>query len=430
MKRTILAPIAVAVMLALAGCSGAQSGAGSGSGGDVEKGATLKVLHYLTEKPKLNGLDLLIKGFNKLYPDVKIQTEATSLDQYGDTLKLRASGNSMPDILFGSPKTYGQFVKDGQIRDLTGTDAVKSIDPQYIQSTSVNSKVYGIPLSLGSGGVFYNKDIFAKAGVKVPTTWTEFVGVMKTLKAGGVTPFAAGYKDLGTFGGALYADLFGGPSAKSPNWRADVQSGKTKFSNLDFFKKSWARFGTRNQYVNADAPQVGLDQSEQMFARGDTAMVILGSWGLAPIRADNPKGNFGYFMLPTSDTASENLMQVFTDDNWMASAKSKYPNAQLAFLKYLSSKEGGQIWASAIQGVSTVKGAVADHIDPMTADIQKYIAAGTVWNSSSTDDFSGQYLDAWFKRIQEYPFNPQWQSDLNAYMAAFDGDFDHIRQTQ
>ena len=40
------------------------------------------------------------------------------------------------------------------------------------------------------GGIFYRKDLFEKAGVEVPTTWTEFMEVCKTLKENGIQPLA------------------------------------------------------------------------------------------------------------------------------------------------------------------------------------------------------------------------------------------------
>ena len=51
-----------------------------------------------------------------------------------------------------------------------------------------NGKVYGFAYVVEYWGVWYNKEVFAKYNLKVPTTWAEFLKVCDTLKANGVTP--------------------------------------------------------------------------------------------------------------------------------------------------------------------------------------------------------------------------------------------------
>ena len=48
--------------------------------------------------------------------------------------------------------------------------------------------------------VIYNKEIFAEHGIEVPTTWDELIAACETLKAAGVTPFYATFKEPWTIG--------------------------------------------------------------------------------------------------------------------------------------------------------------------------------------------------------------------------------------
>ena len=70
----------------------------------------LTLLHYLTEDAKLKALDDLIAGFEAENPNVTVNAEAVSMDNYLDVIKLRLSSGDAPDIMFGGPGTYPELV--------------------------------------------------------------------------------------------------------------------------------------------------------------------------------------------------------------------------------------------------------------------------------------------------------------------------------
>ena len=52
-----------------------------------------------------------------------------------------------------------------------------------------------LPVQMSANGIVYNKDIFKKYNLEIPTTVKELEEVCKTLKENGVTPFANQFKD-------------------------------------------------------------------------------------------------------------------------------------------------------------------------------------------------------------------------------------------
>ena len=412
----------------LAGC-GSSSSSTSSTTGDAtktDKPVTLKLIHYLTEKPKIQALQNEADNFTKKNPNIKIEIESMSLDQYANVLKMKLAAGDAPNIMFGSPKSYKDIVTSGNILDLTNQDFVKRIDPKFIANVTMDSKVYGIPMDLMPSGVFYNKDIFKSAGVAIPTTWAEFVKVCETLKGKGITPIAAGYKDLASIGGGCYTEIYGNPLAKMPDFRQEVMDGKTKLADLPEFKSFLQRFQTRNKYVNSDALQVGVDRAEQMFATGKTAMIVLGSWGIGAIRADNPTGNFGVFMFPSADKAEDNAMSTGTDDTFMLSAHADNQAASLKFFDYMTSTEGASQWAQDVQVLSAITGAKATKLDPMAQDLSDIYSTGKVVNWLSAQDFYGQYNDIWMKKLQEFAFSPA-NTNIDKFIKGWDSEFDKIR---
>ena len=107
MKRKLLSLLlcgAMAASMMAVPASAEESTEGSGLSGE------LTLLHYLTEDAKLQALDDLIAGFESENPDVTINAEAVSMDNYLDVIKLRLSSGDAPDVMFGGPSSYPQLI--------------------------------------------------------------------------------------------------------------------------------------------------------------------------------------------------------------------------------------------------------------------------------------------------------------------------------
>ena len=66
-----------------------------------------------------------------------------------------------------------------------------------VAAFTVDGKIYGVPIALSQVGFFYNKELFAKAGVDGDhiKTWDDLLAAVKKLKAAGVTPIVVGGAD-------------------------------------------------------------------------------------------------------------------------------------------------------------------------------------------------------------------------------------------
>ena len=87
------------------------------------------------------------------------------------------------------------MVDAGQLKDITkSVDAsVKQNIGSALDATTVDGKIYGVPYTVTPGGIWYSKDLFAKAGITdTPTTWDELKSDINKLKNAGITPVALG----------------------------------------------------------------------------------------------------------------------------------------------------------------------------------------------------------------------------------------------
>jgi len=180
MYRRCLAAAAAASVLLLAACSSSSSPAASTSGASPSK-VTLTYMTFLTPDLTASFWSTSIAAAEQAVPGVTIKQvvdPTTDRDTYAKTL---LQSGQFPDLLQSiTPSLYtsaglltpfpSSWISSNFIlpNDIKGND--------YIPPT--NSQI--IPL------VYYNKALFAKAGVTPPTTWAEFMADCAKLKAAGV----------------------------------------------------------------------------------------------------------------------------------------------------------------------------------------------------------------------------------------------------
>src|SRR3984885_9609412 len=319
MYRRCLAAAAAASLLLLAACSSSPSQSASGTS---SKKVTLSYLTFLTPDLTAQFWSKSIAAAAKGAPGVTIKQDvAPSTDRDTYAKQLLQSGQ-FPDLLQSiTPSLYtsaglltpypASWINANFIlpNNITGKD--------YIPPT--NSQI--IPL------VYYNKALFAKAGVTPPTTWAQFMTDSAKLKAAGIVPIELGGHDSFAAAmpltGALSADVLG----SDPNWIQQRFAGKVKFADPNVVAAATKmRTLVTDNYFEPDALSVSYAQSITNFNDAKAAMYPMGSWYLGSI----PKSewnNIGVFPWPTNNGS---LVIPFSLGGSMA-VSSKAPDQAAAF---------------------------------------------------------------------------------------------------
>jgi raffinose/stachyose/melibiose transport system substrate-binding protein len=125
---------------------------------------------------------------------IAIDYQVVPADQYFNLLKTKLNAGEGPD-LFGGQSGKTDLVVNYDVEknavDLSGEPWTKTEDPQVLDQSTVNGKVYGQTVwnTLGTTWVVnYNKDIFSQLNLEVPTTFAELKSACEIIKATGVTP--------------------------------------------------------------------------------------------------------------------------------------------------------------------------------------------------------------------------------------------------
>ncbi|GAA2272775.1 sugar ABC transporter substrate-binding protein [Streptomyces atrovirens] len=189
-SRRLLRGTALVCALALgATACGGSDDEGSGpktvSESDVraalKKGGTLTVWAW---EPTLKQV---AADFQKEHPNVKVNlvNAGTGNDQYKALQNAMSAKKGVPDVAQVEYYAMGQYALTEQLTDLKGFGADKlaeKFSPGPWNGVKAGGEgVYGLPMDSGPMALFYNKKVFDKYGIEVPTTWDEYVDAARAL---------------------------------------------------------------------------------------------------------------------------------------------------------------------------------------------------------------------------------------------------------
>ena len=195
----------------------------------------------------------VIKAFNKVYPKVKVSYHPVG-DNLPTVLSTAVAGGNPPDMAdIAQPGLVKQFVAKKALKPITYSRKIliANFSPSWILLGTFSHKIYGLVFKASNKStVWYNVPAFKNAGVKAPTTWTQFIKNAGTIKASGVPPYSIGGAD-----GWTLTDLFENIYLR--------QAGVTKYNQLTAHTIKWtdptvtAALNTMAQVVGTSANMAG-----------------------------------------------------------------------------------------------------------------------------------------------------------------------------
>ncbi len=351
---------------------------------------TLKMLMW-SNAPAVEAVKKINDKFHEKYPYITVDiTEAPGGDKYNqlqdtrigakdvDIMANNAFTNPPVDWAKGAdPQRWVQWIDAGVLADLTGQGYLNNYTANSIKDTcTYKDKVYCVNTgAYPFTGVFYNKDIFTKYNLKVPTTWAELTQVVKTLQDNKVLAMTLGGGDGWPIAlpsealvGSIYPDVV---DANKKLW-----TGEAKFTDpqgLQYFTRM-------QQLMNWFEPNwQGISYTAVVgrFASGAVAMLPDGLWQLPAIEKANPALNMGYFPLPGSDDAANNThLEGKYDLSWLALASSKHLDEVNKWLDFFSQKDNYTDYANAVaiipvqDGVTVSDKFIQNEIMPQMSNFQ------------------------------------------------------------
>lgn len=274
------------------------------------KDVVIKVFSNLPDRTSGQGLieQMLFDQYMKENPNIKIEVEALDDESYKTKFKAYASGSDMPDLVsaWGQPSFLDEVIDAGLLAELNPAD-YKSYGfiNGALDGFSKDGKLYGLARNTDVMAFYYNKAMFEKYGVKVPTTYAELLAAVDTFKAAGVIPVSMDGSDkwpLSIYLTSLFQQFDG--TTASEDLRDSVNNG-------DYSNEAWAKvLDLYKKTVDAGTFQTGFETTDyatsmNLFTNGQSAMYYMGSWEMSMATNENIpeeiRKNIGVFNMPTVD---------------------------------------------------------------------------------------------------------------------------------
>ncbi len=358
----------------------------------------------------------VIKRFKDENPEIDI--EINTVPDAGTVLMQRIATNDIPPIFSDYP-TQMQFkkkVKDGYIECLEGQAFLSRVNHGMIDlAKNLDGKTYALPLSQNYMAIFYNIDLFEKAGiVSTPKTWDELIQVCDTLTEKGIVPFSFGDKDAGRVG-HCYQALSQATYPGVVDAIVSAVDGKAKIADqAEPFRKIAERMLKLHEYALPDYMGTADTVMWENFATGKAAMCITGSYARGTIMISNPKLNLGAFPVP-GDTYEGSPLLTGVDAALCisASATDAQKEAGLKFLEFISRPENAQLWSDIDGAPSCIL--ETTYSDPRVAPIIEKAATGVVcdWYASRV---ATQVTSELYQVVQGLLLD----GDIDAYITGLD----------
>jgi raffinose/stachyose/melibiose transport system substrate-binding protein len=352
LKKVFLFVMCVFAVIAFVGCAPAK------------KQATISFWHLDVQDEQKAIWQKMADGFMKKNPNVKIEITVLENEAFKQKIATVMQSGNPPDIF----RSWGggvmnEYAKAGLLKDITkeiaGTEWGNSIAPGALGVYSYQGKNYGVPYQMGAVGIWYNKAIFDKVGIKPFETWDDLIDGVKKIKAAGITPIALGGADKwpGHYWWCYLATRVGGKEAFD-----NAYSRKGSFADPSFVKAG----ELLKQLVDLNPFQKGFlganyNDEASLVGNGKAAMELMGQWAPNTQAANttDKKGlgdNLGFMAFPTVKGGAGKLSDAMGGGDGLAFGKNA-PQEAIEFVKYIMTLENFSQLINTVIYTPTVKGA-------------------------------------------------------------------------
>ena len=318
------------------------------------------------------------------HPNVTIEITGYENENFKTKLTTVMQSGAPPDLFQSwGGGVMNEYAKAGLLLDITAyldKDGWRdTFAPGALGVYSFEGKNYGVPRDMGMVGFWYNKELFAQAGIdNPPATWTELLADVQKLKDANITPIALGEGDK--WPGAFWWEYLATRIAGQAGFTA-AYSRKGSFTDAPFIQA-----GEKLQELVALEPfqsgflgaTWGVDEPTLM-GNGEAAMDLMGQWapGAFNDSSTDKKGlgdKLGWFPFPMVEGGAGGPADALGGGNGFAVGKNAPPEA-VDFLKYISSVDSQVAQAKIGLSLPVVVGAESGVTDPMLKLVQQGTAA-------------------------------------------------------
>lgn len=324
MKRKLVAMLAVVMTatVVLSGCGG------KGDEKTADGKTRIRFASWDTAEDA-DAQQKLVDRFNESHDDIEVVLEAYG-SEFDTKIAAGMGAGDTPDVMY----MWNYPAYAAGLEELDSYIERDGFKDEFYETlwdyNSLEGKVYGIPIGFTTHALFYNKDIFAEAGIAEPTndwTWDDVIEAAKEItdktgKKGFSFPMKPDPYDYEMY-------LWSNDTAY-----CDEEGNLEGNLNSDEAKEVFSMF----QEMEKDGYAVATEKSgTDEFLSGNTGMYVYGSWSIGSF---NDAGlNYGVVDIPAFAGASHDSVSILSSSGISMSSTCKNKEAAWEFIKYWTSEE-------------------------------------------------------------------------------------------
>jgi multiple sugar transport system substrate-binding protein len=358
---------------------------GSGSSPD-----TVKISFKQSTDNSIKVMDTYLAGikkqFEKQYPGKKVEfvpIKAADSDYYTKLQQMLRSPKTAPDLVYEDTFLINSDITSGYLKPLDPylakwPDWNQFIDTARTAARGEDGKTYGVPDGTDTRGLWFDKQVFAKAGLPTdwhPKTWDDVLNAARAIKkkVPGVIPFnvytGKPVGEAATMQGfemLLYGTGDGSTDplydTASKKWITAGQGFKDALSFVETVYKE--KLGP--DVPDALDPNIMTRVRGELLPQGKLGIALDGSWlpqdwlpGSGHEWPDWSK-RLGLAAMPTEHGQAPGKVSMSGGWTWAIPAKAGNPDLAFDFVKVMQTKENAQKWYIANSGIAVRKDVAND----------------------------------------------------------------------
>jgi multiple sugar transport system substrate-binding protein len=342
-KFTSIVMILLLTLTVFAGCqnkNNAQS-VNNGNNKDTskEEKTTIKYLTFSAGPDHIEDLEKMIAGFEKENPNIKVEYEILPWGDYFTKLQTLIASGTAPDTFELNYENFVTYASKNVLLDLTSLIDSEGFDvniynKKALDAFKLKGKQYGLVESFSNVVLFYNKDLFDKAGVSYPDDswdWDKEVEAAKKLtdKEKGIwgtyapIQFWEFYKTIEQNGGKIFNE----------DKSEVVINSKNNVETLQWMIDKISEYN-----VTPNDAQMSGQSDGDLFKSGKIAMLRTGIWMFDSFKDADFKWDIAL------EPGKTQKAHHFFSNGVAINSKTENPEAAWKWIKYLtSSSEAAKI---------------------------------------------------------------------------------------
>ena len=284
------------------------------------------------------AMEGLIADFEKANPDIKVKWNNFDHEGYKSAIRNFLTADAPDVAAWYAGNRMAPYVKAGLFADVSDVWKDNGLDDSLksaAASMTMDGKKWGVPYTYYQWGIYYNKDVYKKAGVSEPKNWAEFVANCEKFKAAGVDCLTTGTKALWPGAGIFdYIDM----RTNGYEFHMDLTAGRVKWTDPKV-KAAFAEWAKVVPYMSANAAAIDWQDAAALLSQGKAANYVMGNFAVDTFKKGGmTNDNLGFMVFPEITPGVARSEEAPTDTFHIPAAAKNKADAK-KFLAFIASAD-------------------------------------------------------------------------------------------